>query len=48
MRERAYFYINLLSQKGDESFLASENELFVSTENTQEKQDVREFVFDGE
>lgn len=52
MRERAFFYINMLSTKGDESFLQEgffdfSGELS-SPDGAHEKDEVCEFVFDGD
>ena len=58
VRERAFFYINLLAEKGDEGLLQTyandENadglidlsESTGSPDGAMEKQEVREFVFD--
>jgi hypothetical protein len=52
VRERAFFYINMLSAKGDESFL--QDGLFdfsdeqSSPDGAHEKDEVCEFVFDGD
>lgn len=52
VRERAFFYINLLSQKGDEGYLqegifdfSSESD---APDGALEKDEIRDFVFDGE
>lgn len=53
VRERAFFYINLLSQKGDESFLQEglfdfSEEANISPDGALEKEEIRDFVFDDE
>ena len=51
VRERAYFYINLLTQKGDEEFMGndslfSDQEQHEAPDGALEKEEIREFVFD--
>jgi hypothetical protein len=52
VRERAFFYINMLSTRGDESFLQEGLFDFSEAQNApdgaHEKQEVCEFVFDAE
>lgn len=52
MRERAFFYINMLSNKGDESFLQDGLFDFSDEQNAPdgalEKDEICEFVFDAE
>ena len=47
VRERALFYINLLKQKGDDSFLPTD---ILSTDSDEglEKDDVKQFMFDSQ
>jgi hypothetical protein len=49
VRERAFFYINLLSQKGDEQFLIDgliNTEEHNAPDGALEKDEIRDFVFD--
>ena len=51
VRERAFFYINLLSQKGDEGFLQEGLFDFIESDapdGALEKDEIRDFVFDGD
>ncbi len=52
MRERAFFYINMLSNKGDESFLQDGLFDFSEEQNSpdgaHEKDEICEFVFDAD
>jgi coatomer protein complex subunit gamma len=50
VRERALFYLNLLKQKGDSSFLGPDGDLTVeeAPQGALEKDEIRQFIFDSQ